>query len=389
MVSADEGIFQTDQVEKNWRESELRLNRVTEEVPEERPVYNQPSVPFSSAWKFTLIGFVIAMFLVLLARVLQRRRKVGEVANRVVGGRRSGFSLIELLVVMAILSVLVGLILPAVQQARESARRTQCMNNLKQIGLALHNYESTWGRVPRGVTFDTQLGIPQSTWAVGLLPYLEMTAEYQRWDYGRPPWEGTNLEVAKKGGAVFICPSMVEDGEVMIAYDKVKGASYFPVGEVSVVLTDWLVSYGDLPDVDFESLLGIDFQSNDYKNRSFSQVRDGLSNTLVLVESCGGNRRHLDHSHSVRVEGGSVFHPANPFILDGVDDAGASPGASWGITNGSMKEGSLVDMEPFSFHPGRMNVLMVDGSVRGLNLSIPLNELIKGIGIADGTNGEF
>jgi prepilin-type processing-associated H-X9-DG protein len=91
----------------------------------------------------------------------------------------------------------------------------------------------------------------------------------------------------------------------------------------------------------------------------------------------------------VRVEGGSVFHPANPFILDGVDEGGASPGALWGITNGSMKEGSLLDMEPFSFHPGRMNVLMADGSVRGLNLSIPLNELIKGIGIADGTSGEF
>src|SRR5688500_9228146 len=87
---------------------------------------------------------------------------------------RSGFTLIELLVVIAIIAVLIALLLPAVQQAREAARRTQCKNNLKQLGLAMHNYHDTYLYFPMGWMFDQRSAIPNAHgWGVMVLPFLE------------------------------------------------------------------------------------------------------------------------------------------------------------------------------------------------------------------------
>ena len=103
---------------------------------------------------------------------------------------RRGFTLIELLVVISIIGVLIALLLPAVQSAREAARRTQCGNNLKQLGLAVHNYHTSSNVVPPMVTYPggqfTQSSGWASSWTVAILPYIEQTAMASAYNYSAP-----------------------------------------------------------------------------------------------------------------------------------------------------------------------------------------------------------
>jgi prepilin-type N-terminal cleavage/methylation domain-containing protein len=131
-------------------------------------------------------------------------------ADLSIGRRGRGFTLIELLVVIAVISTLISLLLPAVQQAREAARRAVCKNNLKQIGLALQNYESSFGTFPIGSRQQRAFGI---SWWVGVLPYLDHGPLYNRFDMtssnnGFPPLNATNGELADGVVVgVMLCPS--------------------------------------------------------------------------------------------------------------------------------------------------------------------------------------
>ena len=127
--------------------------------------------------------------------------------------RRLGFTLIELLVVIAIIAVLIALLLPAVQAAREAARRSQCVNNLKQMGLGMHNYESTFSCLPPGMK-----GCCWGTWLVFVLPYVEQQAMYNAWNFGgnnlTTTFDGDlryagicNITVSSTRVAAFFCPS--------------------------------------------------------------------------------------------------------------------------------------------------------------------------------------
>ena len=125
---------------------------------------------------------------------------------------RRGFTLIELLVVIAIIAILIALLLPAVQQAREAARRSVCQNNLKQIGLALHNYHDVHRTFPPGwigvesgvVNFEGESGFG---WGAFILPYVDQAPLYQSFDFDESMVHAMNLSKLKQTLSVYLCPS--------------------------------------------------------------------------------------------------------------------------------------------------------------------------------------
>src|SRR5438105_13693240 len=145
---------------------------------------------------------------------------------------RRGFTLVELLVVIAIIGVLVALLLPAVQAAREAARRSQCMNNLRQIGLALHTYHDTFGRFP-----PSYLTVPGGSPAMGkpdpdngdagpgwtalmlIVPQIEQVNLYQSFDQNAPSWSPKNAIPAQRSVKTYLCPSADHHGRTYNVVD--------------------------------------------------------------------------------------------------------------------------------------------------------------------------
>ena len=123
---------------------------------------------------------------------------------------KRGFTLVELLVVMAVIGILIGMLLPAVQMVRESARRTTCLNNLKQISLAVQNYHDAQRKIPPARGADTYL-----TWPVYILPQLEEDAHFEQFDL-KLPYAEQNIEAIQRGLDVFTCPSRRPVGNLSV-----------------------------------------------------------------------------------------------------------------------------------------------------------------------------
>ena len=155
--------------------------------------------------------------------------------------KRSAFTLIELLVVIAIIAVLIALLLPAVQAAREAARRISCVNNLKQIGIALHNYHSTFDTFPTGgwIYIATQPNTINMNmgWSAAVLPWLEQPALYAGLNVGFPYNDPTNTTAAYTVLTVYLCPSEpratfwnASPGDTYPSADADYGGMYGPRG---------------------------------------------------------------------------------------------------------------------------------------------------------------
>ena len=303
--------------------------------------------------------------------------------------RRGGFTLIELLVVIAIIGILVGLTLPAVQAAREAARRGQCSNNLKQIGLALHSYHDSFGSLPTGriMTYDPRFAgsnppctsrIVDKSFLVMILPYVEQRPLYNAVNQDLTILGRENRTVHSAVVGSYACPSDPASGTPRDG-DVTQLASFglaSPDERLTMTFTSYAGCFGSYQ-VDAIPASGnrcvvpprvyaqADGAIGDASPIGFSAIQDGLSNTMFVAERATSTLKPLDVVDPVIfVRYGWYFtgnwgdtmvttmYPPNMFRKVGVGAGAAHASAAT------------------SLHPGGLNALMGDGSVRFLKDTI-------------------
>ena len=284
---------------------------------------------------------------------------------------RRGFTLIELLVVIAIIAILVALLLPAVQQAREAARRTQCKNNLKQIGVALFNYHDNYQQFPLGcggIAYElpetSGQPLPQgwTSWTVRILPYMDQIAAYDEFTEGitsmgndYKPWDGDHDRYGFEAQSfdAFLCPSDIQPAKNRVRTNNQVGRGGGIIGQLSYKANYGINAQGR------PNYGGANFDGNSWRRMwwgtgsdgamgqgfgaRIGEFLDGASNTLLVSEMCIGNAgdRNDPLGNRVQIPWGSVTSPAvclNAVVggklqtvapYDGRNGQWAFPGGNW------------------------------------------------------------
>lgn len=363
---------------------------------------------------------------------------------------RRGFTLIELLVVIAIIGVLVALLLPAVQSARESARRSQCVNNLKQQGIALHEFHDSKLKLPSSVRPFATNTVRAGAFVL-LLPYIDRQDLWDQYDVNKTWSDIKNVNVANKRIPVYECPSSPKHGGQLDHKPEDGAPKPFP-GIVAV--GDYGASLGVSPDLKpiaestypayypavaaigtlpAQPAAGLKIQASTYyasrpptdpdvitngmlpKNSelTFGDITDGLSNTIAIFESGGrpflyrlGRQVGADLSVH-RLNGGGWARPASDILLTGsnatgnLSASGVIAGVSINKTNGydhgpeayagtngyPAPWGTEGSSQPYSFHPGGLNVLIGDGAVKFVDEAINIG-IVAALVTRNGAGGE-
>jgi prepilin-type N-terminal cleavage/methylation domain-containing protein len=300
--------------------------------------------------------------------------------------QEGAFTLVELLVVIAIIGVLIALLLPAVQAARESARRAQCTNNLKQIGLALQNFHSAHGVVPCA---RWNGGSP--SWMALLMPYMEAGNQYALWDFTRPYRDPKNKSAREATASVFNCPTRRIPGS--LSHDhQMNDPQNNPPGAVG----DYAGCHGDSKGgSEYDpNARGVIISSKGWgkthwsSDISFKRITDGLSTTVFagekhVVEAEFGFR-YGDQSIYNGGEWQSYCRVVGPeFRLgNGPDDGRAEFDLFLLSSGGNNKYPNLWSWIFGSWHPGICQFAMCDGSVQSIATSIDL-ETYRRLGVRD------
>lgn len=329
----------------------------------------------------------------------------------------AGFTLVELLVVIAIMGILVALLLPAVQSAREAARRNGCINNLKQIGLALHSYESAHNRLPPGYASES-LRLPPSPlrdvqtwdappgwgWGAHLLDHLEQANLSDRFDRQQPLWLAEYGELNRTTLPVFQCPSVSGPREPFFVANEAGDPLTIAGRNIEVGRSHYVASHGQ------ESCWGEcgatatgEIFTNIYTSETvtithngdvskvadgpfyrnsrvqFREITDGLSNTIFL----GEHSSLLSDKTWVGVVPGAFTHPRFHSPENGPDAAATLVLVHAGPSGGELDITGLPIVHPVNFptyhvgqmyaeHPGGGNVCLGDGSVRFVSDDVDL-----------------